>query len=263
MILQTSAAAVQEYRADEVLCAALDIGEQILKNGGEIHRVEDTIGRICKALGAEHIEVFTIPSLIIASVRMKNGDFSQQMRRIDKTGNNMVLVDEMNTLSRRICAGELSLAELKTQYSGIKARVRTYPEWLLCLANMLAAGGFAVFFGGSLRDCLCAMAVGVLVRLLTRFASPTVNQMMLTALHSMLAGLFCLLLVACGLGEHADKVMMGVIMLFIPGLALSNSIRDLFGGDMISGALQLLQAVLLAVMIALGFSVAIFILRGV
>ena len=56
--------------ADDLLRLALDVGEGMLKNGGEISRVEDTIERICRAYGAVHVEVFTIISVIHASVRM-------------------------------------------------------------------------------------------------------------------------------------------------------------------------------------------------
>ena len=50
--------------AEYLLCLALDVGEGMLKNGGEISRVEDTIERICKAYGAAHVEVFSIISFI-------------------------------------------------------------------------------------------------------------------------------------------------------------------------------------------------------
>ena len=56
--------------ADYLLCLALDVGEGMLKNGGEVGRVEDTIERICRAYGAQHVEVFTIVSMITAAVRM-------------------------------------------------------------------------------------------------------------------------------------------------------------------------------------------------
>ena len=42
----------QLYKEDfteYLLCLALDVGEGMLRNGGEIGRVEDTIERICRA----------------------------------------------------------------------------------------------------------------------------------------------------------------------------------------------------------------------
>jgi uncharacterized membrane protein YjjP (DUF1212 family) len=68
--------------ADTILCSALDIGEHILKNGGEIHRVEDTIERICRSFGAEHVEVFTITSLIVASIECRTHVFASNAPHI-------------------------------------------------------------------------------------------------------------------------------------------------------------------------------------
>ena len=73
-----------------MLCLALDIGEGMLKCGAEINRVEDTIERICTAYGAVHIEIFAIPSVIIAAIRMANGDYSSQVRRVKKIENNLL-----------------------------------------------------------------------------------------------------------------------------------------------------------------------------
>lgn len=42
----------QESLAETVLRLALDVGEGMLKNGGEVSRVENTIERICRAWGA-------------------------------------------------------------------------------------------------------------------------------------------------------------------------------------------------------------------
>ncbi|MBO5433964.1 MAG: threonine/serine exporter family protein, partial [Clostridia bacterium] len=52
-------------------------------------------------------------------------------------------------------------------------------------------------------------------------------------------------------------------MLMIPGLAFGNAVRDLLFGDTVSGIMQLVQAVLTAVMIAFGYIVAILFFGGV
>jgi uncharacterized membrane protein YjjP (DUF1212 family) len=56
--------------------------------------------------------------------------------------------------------------------------------------------------------------------------------------------------------------MIGNIMSFIPGVAMTNSFRDLFGGDIMSGIFRLCTALIDAVAIAVGYAVAILILGG-
>ena len=251
-----------DITADAILCSALDIGEHILKNGGEIHRVEDTIERICRSFGAKHVEVFTITSLIVASVRMPDGSYSNQMRRIYKISNNLYMVEAMNGISRRLCSGEIAISELREKIVEAKKQ-KPYREFLLYIGAMMAAGGFAVFFGGSVFDGICAAAIGVLMTAIDRHMPRFINRTVSTVVLSIFAGVLGILVCRIGIGNSADKVMIGTIMLLIPGLSLGNSIRDLLGGDTISGAVRLIESLLLALMIAFGFAVAMLITGGV
>ena len=92
-----------------MLRLALDIAEHILENGGEISRVENTIERIGYALGAAHVEAFAVTTLITASVRMKDGAYSQQMRRVKNTSVNLYRVEELNRISRELCSGVIDM----------------------------------------------------------------------------------------------------------------------------------------------------------
>ena len=56
-----------------------------------------------------------------------------------------------------------------------------------------------------------------------------------------------------------DKIMIGYIMLLIPGLAMTNSVRDILVGNTISGALLLTESLLWAGALASGFMLAIWI----
>ena len=69
------------------------------------------------------------------------------------------------------------------------------------------------------------------------------------------------LLVGLGIGAHLDKIMIGNIMLVIPGIQLTNSLRDMINGDTISGLLNMSEALLKAVSVAMGFAV-IFLAGG-
>ena len=54
---------------------------------------------------------------------------------------------------------------------------------------------------------------------------------------------------------HSDLIIIGDIMLLIPGLAFCNSIHDMVMGDTISGVLSMFDAVLRALSIAIGYVV--------
>ena len=78
-----------------------------------------------------------------------------------------------------------------------------------------------------------------------------------------MGALSALSIVKLGLGNNIDMVMIGTIMLLIPGLAFGNAVRDLLFGDTVSGIIQFTQAILTAVMVAFGFIIAILAFGGV
>ena len=71
------------------------------------------------------------------------------------------------------------------------------------------------------------------------------------------------MLVKLGLGHHADKIMIGDVMIFIPGLSVVNGVRELFYRDIITGLYRMIEAIILAVAIAAGFAISILLLGGV
>ena len=192
---------------------------------------------------------------------MANGEMSQQMRRITDTVNNMNAVEELNKISRDLCAGKIDINSLDDTISKIKKK-RVYPIWLSFVGAMCAAGGFAIFFGGTLVDGICAAIVGVFLSFLDRCVPKIANQMVMTAINSLLAGILSIFLVRFGFGINADKIMIGAIMILIPGLALNNSIRDMITGDVLAGFLRFIQSILLALMIAAGFAASILLFGG-
>lgn len=250
------------YTADYILCKALDVGENILRCGGEPHRIEDTVNRICTAYGAVHTDVFALPSLVIAGVRMADGTTASQVRRVYKTANNMYRLDMLNDISRKICSGEITLDEVDALIQNATT-TKPFSKYLSLPAGMLAAGGFAIFFGGNFADGIAAAIAGLVVSALNLHKIKFGNQMLYTIAVSFIGALSALACVKMGIGENIDMVMIGTIMLLIPGLAFGNAVRDLLFGDTVSGIIQFVQAILIAVMVAFGFIVAIMTFGGV
>lgn len=246
---------------DRMLCLTLDIGEHMLRCGGEIHRIEDTMERICRAYGAAHVEIFTITSLVMAAVRMPDGSYSSQIRRVWSTSKDLYRLEQFNAISRRICAEKLSLDEVEKLIVRAK-HARPYSSVWVTVGSIIAAGAFAVFFGGSWRDGLAAALIGFVLALLDRIEIRSINQMAKTVLLSFVLGLLSFVTVRIGIGQNLGFVTIGAIMLLIPGVDTGNALRDLLCGNLLSGTLRIVQALLLAVMIAFGYAASVLITGG-
>lgn len=247
--------------ADNVLRIALDIGEGLLKSGTDVHRVEIAIEKICRTYGAAHIDVFSIHSLILVAIYMPDGTHSTQSRRIFDISNHLTRLELYNALSRRICEEKPSIEEVDKQIREIKHE-HVYPFYLVFLGYILASGSFAIFFGGTLRDGICAALIAIVMYLLDEVKIDYFNKMAKTTLVSFVSGMLACLSVKVGLGENLDMIIIGTIMILIPGLSLGNAMRDLLGGDTLAGTLKIVQAVIIAAMIAIGYALAILLMGG-
>lgn len=244
-----------------LLCLALDVGEGMLRNGAEISRVEDTVERICRAYGAVHVEVFTIISMINAAVRMPDGSYSSQLRRVKATGTNLTTLERLNALSREICTSHIPLDELDSRIHEIKG-TNPYPNWVIVLASASVACGFAFFFGGTILDALIALVAGAAVALIDIMPTKRLNGMAKTVISSFVIAMMAGIGVKLGIGDNGGTIIMGTIMLLVPGVSFGTAMRDLLCGDLIAGTLRTLQAVLLALMIAFGYMLAFEVLGG-
>ena len=250
-----------QNESDYLLCLALDVGEGMLKCGAEIGRVENTIERICKAYGAVHVEVFSIISAIIAGVRMADGSYSSQIRRVYHSENNYYKLELFNSISRRICKETPPLEEVEEMIKEAKAK-KLYPTWLKPLVAIFATGGFAMFFGGSFLDGIASGLVGAIVCVMTILLDKRINSLAKILISSIVGGFLSCFAVKIGLGGDLSSIMIGNIMLQIPGLAFGTALRDLLGGDLLAGSLRTIQAILSAIMIAFGYMLAMIVAGG-
>jgi len=241
-------------RANEYLYRILDIGQAMLQSGAEVSRVEDSIGRLCIAFGAERADVFTITSSIMVTIYSHSFGALTQTRRVAGQQYDLHRLELLNLLCRRICAEHLSLEDTERALDAIQSEPQ-YSFGVQLLTYALISSSFSLFFGGSALDAAASGVIGVVLKYLDRVIRRTEANAFLSALLcSCLGGLLAALAVRAGLGENVDMISIGNIMLLIPGIALTNSLRDMFSGNTISGLMRFIEAVLLALVIACGFA---------
>lgn len=249
---------VTGYEAERVMEKALDIGEAMLCTGGEIIRVEDTIQRICLTYGGGIVDVFTILSLIIVSWHTTDDRNYTHTRRIYSYSTDLNKLEDLNALSRYICENKPSCDEIEEKVEQIMYSEKKTISKSKLLGYILGSGGFTVFFGGDLRDGIAAAIVSVFMFFYHYLlADKSKNSIVYTLICSFIIGILCKFSIIAGIGTHVDKVMIGEIMLLIPGINFMNAIRDLICGDIITGSLKLMEAVMIAVAIAIGFGLVI------
>ena len=244
--------------SQKVLHCAMSIGELMHTSGAEAGRVEDTIRRICMAYGATRVDVFSITSTIVATMFGEGFESRTQSRRVPPMKNDFTRLDKLNQLSRWICSKRPEPEEIIERLEKIRTS-RPYGFWAQLFLYALISGSFAVFFGGNLQDMIASAITGAFLKCFEAFISrSSLNSLLTSLLCSFFGGLVANLLVMLGLGVHTDLISIGNIMLLIPGVMFTNSLRDMFSGDTITGLVRCAESLLIAVTVALGFVFANF-----
>lgn len=240
----------------KLLDLATELGYELAMSGAETFRIEESVTRVLKAYDID-AEVFVIPNCMHISIEPIIGRPLTRMRRIGSHGNDLDAVERFSGLSRRICA-QKPAPEIAAQWlEETKRQRRFYKLPMYLLGNFLGAFGFSLLFGGSLPDALCSgvcgLAVGIIGRWMDRLGA---NQFFRTIAAAFPMALLAYAAVVLGLARNADCVIIGALMLLVPGLLFTNAMRDIICGDTNSGINRIVQVLLIAMAIALGTAAA-------
>ena len=243
---------------DLLLEGCCDMGCRLLGCGAEIHRVEDTIRRLCAAYQVQG-EVFAIPNCLIVSVADGQGRIHTRMRRAQVEGINIEALEGYNALSRRLCAAPPEdPAQISTQARQVSRELRGYPPAVILLGYLIGAFFFALFFSGGVGDAAAAGLSGLLAgACLMALGRVRVNFFISTMAAGFVLAFSAYALLALGLSVHIQAVIPGAIMVLVPGLVFTNFMSDLLTGDIIAGLSTFARAVLTAGAIALGTGAAL------
>ncbi len=235
---------------------AAQIGYELAVSGAETFRIEETMRRVLAAYGI-CCETFAIPNCVMVSLEADNGKPLMVMKRVGFHGNDLDAVERLNALSRRICAETPDPALAAQWLEEAQKSHRRYPAHIYYLGNFLAAAGFCPVFGGTLRDSLWAGLMGLIIGFVSRqLEKVEVNPFFSTITSAFAMAVPAYLIAAFGLIDYADAVIIGSLMILVPGLLITNSMRDIIYGDTNSGVNRIVQVLLSALAIAMGTAAA-------
>lgn len=250
-----------DYEA--LLNVVLDIGKEMVKSGAETNRAEDSIYRMMESYGIEQCNVFVIQSNIQATIKPEKEAYITQIRRVHKVGFNYDRLDYLNNLSRYICRNKPSVEEIREKYEEVMNR-KPQPVYLQYLAAILGGVGFGVYFGCDLVDTLVGIVICAFVEVYfgNILGKREDNLAVYNIIVAFLSAAAVFLVARFGLGHHPDRIILGLNMVLISGLGVTNGIRDVLDRAYLSGILKIAHACLGAVAIACGTGLAMLLFEG-
>lgn len=243
--------------SQKILKLAVSIGETLLKSGGEIYRVQETIERVLEAYGIQDHHVFVVSNGIFATIHEERADRGSMVRNVPLGSVHLGRIAALNQLSREICSHNCSVEEA---YERLRD-CQNFPE-TKTLVKILSAGmgcaAFCYIFGGRLIECFLAFLMGMLLQAFLQEAEKKrLSKFMVNIIGSAAVTAISFAVAAFGVDFMQDKAVIGSIVLLVPGVVLTTSIRELFNGDYLSGSIHLADALMTAACIAVGVGAAV------
>lgn len=239
--------------AKDLLNFSVKIARLMLAYGAEVYRVEDTIYRILgSAKNIQTINVLVTYNFVIVTFIYEDSNLTT-MRRVMIGDKNLEKISLMNDLSRRIVSGECTDIEEAFKTVEEIRDMKPYKDITIVLALVLSAPFFAVMFGGTFEDSLysCAIMAAEAYFLIyaTKFKvmfylSNFIGAFLATVLTNLAASYFTII-------NPASIIIVGLMPL-VPGIQITNAVRDFIAGDYMSGIIGVIAASFIATAIALG-----------
>lgn len=236
----------------ELITVSIDIGQRLLESGAEIYRVEESIFRICCSYGAQDINVYAVPTAIIASMARDGESPITRVSRIYHRSINLGRLDQLNALCRDICDFKMDYAEIRERMHLIEQHT-AYQNWQTCLATGGVGCFFTLLFGGDIAEACCAFTSCMILWSLTTAAERIqANILFINIVGGFWAAFAGLVCHSLGWIVQYDTMIVGSIMFLVPGLPITNAIRDLIAGDFVAGITKFTEALLVGAGIAVG-----------
>lgn len=235
---------------DYVIGAA--IGEALLSSGAETYRVEDTVSRIVKSLGADKVNVYATFTSVMVSVELESEQPFTYIRTVYTRSVNLGRIAGLNELSRKIVQKKISIDDAFLEIKKIN-NMKIYSNNLKILSAGLIALSFGFVFTTEYIPSILSFFIGVINQFfsikLSKFnLSPLISNIVLGASLAIFSVVFSYFF------ENIipNDIIVGAIMPLVPGVILTNAMRDMESGHYISALAEMLHALLIALGIASG-----------
>ncbi|WP_424571470.1 threonine/serine ThrE exporter family protein [Weissella soli] len=239
---------------DEIINIASETGRLLLIGGAESFRTEDTVERIGNALGLPLTCYVTLTAVMVSE---KNGSKAKVIKA--KPGAfNLRTVDEINTLSRALTDKKISDVEFIAQLNQIKHHIIDYPSFLKIISAGLVSMAPMLVAKATFLEYVLMFVTGLLGYLayyLTakRSTTPYAPEF----IGGFAIGVFAILGTFMNGHVTPSTIVLGAVMPLVPGLAITNALREMVRGDVISGIVRTVNSMIVLTSLAIGVWIAI------
>lgn len=236
-------------------------GKIMMENGSEVYRVEDTMNRIAANAGEPNSISYVTATGIFMGLKSSHHTL---IEHVTDRAMNLEKVVAVNRLSRLFADGQLSLKELYNELNNVNAKTPSFPFWLQILSSGIVSSTLMIIFGGNWVDFPATFIIGMIGFTIAALIKKTIDIKFLDMfIASFVIGVLALTAVHWQNAMQIDHLIIGAVMPLVPGVAITNSFRDILAGHLISGTARGTEAIFTAAAIGVGIATVFSLFGGI
>lgn len=248
-------AQIGETRRELALDCFLLAGRIMMESGAETYRVEDTMIRMAVSQNMVNSHCFVTPTGIMFS---PSEELATRFVRINNRSTDLERVALVNSVSRNLVSGEYTLQQAYDEMLMIDQTNYRSSIWVQTLAASVASACFFILLGGSWINLPFAFVIGGIGFIIVeKILEETRVKIFAEFIGAFVIGILASLAVYSGIATNLDTLIIGSIMPLVPGLLITNAVRDLMAGHFVSGLSKGAEAFLTAFAIGAGIAIVI------
>ncbi|WP_026893949.1 threonine/serine ThrE exporter family protein [Clostridiisalibacter paucivorans] len=239
-----------------LLILSILAGKIMLKSGAETYRVEDTISRICRSRKIKFVQSFVTPTGIFLSVEHEDEIFSY-IKRVKSIEIDLEKITLVNNFSRDFVNSNMSVSEGMKILDKINEK-QPISNKIKYFSGGLVGAFSSALFGGNLFDFIAAFFTSFIVVFVVKYMSKlNITYFLSNVIGSIVATLFAIVFSHIHYSTNIDMIIIGSIMPLVPGVAITNAIRDSISSEFLSGVSRTMEAIITALAIAFGVGITL------
>ncbi|MES2178282.1 MAG: threonine/serine exporter family protein [Gemmatimonadota bacterium] len=223
--------------------------------GTTAQRLEDSLALIARGLGITNAQFFSTPTSIMCAF----GELERQethLLRLAPAGPNIGRLSKLDRVVSDVLDTKITTTEALQRVEEIEKAPSPYGVLVTVFAFGLGSAGIARFLGGGVKEILVGAMLGLITGSLEALAEwrPSLERVYEPIAAFVAAFLATSLATLLGPYAASTAILAGIIVL-LPGLVLTNAVRELAERHLASGTARLAGAVM--ILLALVFGVAL------
>lgn len=239
-----------------ILDFTVHLGREMLFAGANLERVNETMERVCKAYGLHEVSIFSLSTTISISAKDAEGETKSRQVSVPGAAIHLDKLRKLNNLARKVCGENPNPTNLQDMlYEAVM--VSSYSAWIEMAGFVIAITTLCRIFGGQWQELIVVALATVLAYWINRpLARAKLNRIITNIVNMFITTAIFFFTVWIGFTHEMMAMLTSMSLMFIPGVPLVNSMRNILCGNEMNGILELIKVILETLTICFGVFIA-------